>query len=212
MLLLLALVSMLQAPGLGLVQPASRFLATEPTWGLRERLPRTTLLDVVSVLGRFQRRQDFFEGEGYQRPSSGLLSDENFYARMKTKRFDPKLWPVDETGELVGCSGMSKDEMEVLKKALTSTEVSREGCRAVFTSLAKGAANGVAYPLQVDEEMAKWLTVSGKGRVFDVRKFEQSLLVGKINVAFAWVLFVGLNTAGVWIIVSIILKTIEMKS
>lgn len=211
-MLLLALVWLAVAPALSLAPPASRLLRTEPTWGLRERLPRTTLLDVVSVLGRFRRRQDFFEGEGYQRPSSGLLSDESFFARMQARRFDPKLWPVDETGELIGCAGLSNDEREALRKGLMSADVSREGCRAVFTSFAKGAANGVAYPIQVDEEMSKWLTVSDQGRLFDIRRFEQSLLVGKVNVAFAWVLFVGLNTAGVWIIVSIILKTLEMKS
>lgn len=190
----------------------SPLLRQEPTWGLLRRTPRTTVVDVVSVLGRFSRRQDFLEGEGYQRPSSGLLNNESFYNRLQLKKFDPKLWPLDENGELIGCEGLSQADREALKKSLSSTQVSREGCTAVFTSFAKGAANGVAYPRQVDEEMARWLTESPQGRVFRIKSFEQSLLLGKLNVAFAWMLFVGLNTAGVWIIVSIIMKTIEMYS
>jgi hypothetical protein len=67
----------------------------------------------------------------------------------------------------------------------------------VFTSFAKGAENGNAYPKQVDEEMAKWLSAEG---VFDLQRFELSLLLGKLYVAIGWFLYVGLQFGGVYVV------------
>ena len=60
----------------------------------------------------------------------------------------------------------------------------------------KGAGNGVVYPQQVDEELKKWYN----DEQFDIQKFELSLLLGKINVAIGWFLFLGLQFVGLYVI------------
>lgn len=71
------------------------------------------------------------------------------------------------------------------------------GADAVFTSFAKGAENGNAYPLQVDEEMTKWLSPE---RVFDLTNFELTLLFGRLYVFIGWFLYIGLQFGGVYVV------------
>ena len=169
----------------------------KPTWGFfnNRNTPSPTVLDVVSVLGRFQKREDFYKGVGYRRPEGGLLTNITFYDSISKRKFDK--WPVDSTGTLIGCEGMDDKQISEMKKKLASQKVSVRGCEAVFTSFAKGATNGVAYPRQVDEEMARWLS---EDRVFDINKFEGSLIQGKLWVFIGWFLYIGLQFGGVYIV------------
>ena len=84
-----------------------------------------------------------------------------------------------------------------MRKKLSAEPVSVRGCEAVFTSFAKGATNGVAYPRQVDEEMARWLTPDTG---FNVNKLEESLIAGKLWVFIGWFLYIGLQFGGVYIV------------
>ena len=192
----------------------STFLRQEPTYRILQQPPRTSLLDVVSVLGRFKQRSDFYEGSGYVRPDisqGGLLTKDLLYNRLQKRKFDAFLWPINpQSGALVGTEGLDKKEIEALTKQLLASEVSRAGSDAVFASFAKGALNGVAYPEQVDEEMRNWLSVkensnetavSGKQlRIFDVRRFEDSLLRGKMAVLLGWFLYIGLQFGDVYVV------------
>ena len=65
-------------------------------------------------------------------------------------------------------------------------------------SYIQGAENGLAYPAQVDEEMAKWL--SPETGAFDLSKLESSLLLGKLNVFIGWFLYIGLQFGGVYVV------------
>lgn len=169
----------------------------KPTWGFlsNRNTPSPTVLDVVSVLGRFQKREDFYEGIGYRRPVDGLLTNITFYDNISKRKFNQ--WPTDSNGILIGSQGMDEKEIAETKKVLTSGSVSVRGCEAVFTSFAKGATNGVAYPKQVDEEMARWLSPE---RVFNLNKFEESLILGKLWVFVGWFLYIGLQFGGVYIV------------
>lgn len=169
----------------------------KPTWGLlsNRNVPSPTVMDVVSVLGRFQKREDFYEGIGYRRPKTGLLTNITFYENISKRKFST--WPVDSKGILIGTAGMNEQEIAAMKKKLSAEPVSVRGCEAVFTSFAKGATNGVAYPRQVDEEMARWLTPDTG---FNVNKLEESLIAGKLWVFVGWFLYIGLQFGGVYIV------------
>jgi hypothetical protein len=161
--------------------------------------------DIVSVIGRFRSRKDFLTGDGYERPPDGLLTKQKFYDRLKNKDFIISEWPKTENGELIGTGGLSEIEIEEMKKNV-SKELSIAGCNAIFTSLAKGATNGVCYPIQADEEMHKWLDKSS-GKI-DIDKFELSLSYGKLSVVIGWFLYIGLQFVALYVIFFVpIMKT-----
>eukprot|EP00596_Hydrurales_sp_CCMP1899_P009137 CAMPEP_0119042484 /NCGR_PEP_ID=MMETSP1177-20130426/15424_1 /TAXON_ID=2985 /ORGANISM="Ochromonas sp, Strain CCMP1899" /LENGTH=169 /DNA_ID=CAMNT_0007009319 /DNA_START=171 /DNA_END=677 /DNA_ORIENTATION=+ len=161
----------------------------KPTWGfLKNRgVPSPTILDLVSVLGRFQEREDFYQGRGYARPKKdingggGLLTNITFYDNINERPF--KTWPVDDDGVLLGSGGMNEIEIADMRKKFAAEPASVRGCEAIFTSFAKGAANGVAYPRQVDEEMAIWRSPEG---IVDLESLEGSLIAGKFYVFIGW--------------------------
>lgn len=185
------------APSRGQISMTADRKIQKPTWGLlsNRNSPSPTVLDVVSVLGRFKNREDFYEGIGYRRPKEGLLTNITFYDNISKRKFNT--WPVDSKGVLVGTTGMDDKQIADMKKKLAATPVSVRGCEAVFTSFAKGATNGVAYPKQVDEEMAKWLTPETG---FNINKLEESLIAGKLWVFVGWFLYIGLQFGGVYIV------------
>jgi hypothetical protein len=204
MLVFLLLIGLLAIPSVeslaatrGQIVMTSNRNVQKPTWGFLSNrgTPSPTVLDVVSVLGRFQKREDFYKGIGYRRPAEGLLTNITFYDNISKRKFNQ--WPKDSNGVLVGSQGMDEKQIAEMKKALTSGSVSVRGCEAVFTSFAKGATNGVAYPKQVDEEMARWLSPE---RVFNLNKFEESLILGKLWVFVGWFLYIGLQFGGVYIV------------
>jgi len=180
-------------------------LRQQSRFGLREPIQNpVTDLDVVSVLCRFRERYDFCEGEGYARPSDGaLLTAARFYERIKDKPFQVELWPVDAaTGVAAGIEGSGMSQAEIIAK-LSQSPPSEEACKAVFTSFAKGASGGLAFPVQIDEEMAKFLEVVDDGagagrRIFNQDAFENTLKAGKLQVAVGWFLFLGLQSFAVY--------------
>lgn len=176
-------------------------LRQQAKFGLREKQSPVTVLEIAGVLGRFRERLDFFEGVGYSRRSIGdrqLLTNARLFERLKDKAFLPDAWPIDKrTGALLGLdpSREGADKEEVLQR-LQNEALSPGACYAVFTSLAKGAGNGCAWPVQVDEELGKWLCedeADESKRIFDVEAFESTLAMGKLQVAVGWFLFVGLQ-------------------
>lgn len=178
-------------------------LRQQSRFGLRDPIKEpVTNLDVVSVLCRFRERYDFCEGEGYARPSDGaLLTAARFYERIKDKPFQVELWPVDAaTGVAAGIEGSGMSQAEIIAK-LSQSPPSEEACKAVFTSFAKGASGGLAFPVQIDEEMAKFLKVVDDGagrRIFNQDAFENTLKAGKLQVAVGWFLFLGLQSFAVY--------------
>lgn len=177
------------------VMSENRPLNPQPSWGLRIKKPVITVLDVVSILGRFNTRQDFYKGVGYTRPEDGnFLTNERFFNAIQNRPFSN--WPKDQDGRLVGTDGMTEQQIAEEQLRLKSS-ASQLGAEAVFTLFAKGATNGMAYPAQVDEEMAKWLSEDG---TFDLETFEKTLAQAKFSVALGWVLYIGFQFGGVYVI------------
>ena len=164
--------------------------------------------DLVNVVSRFNKREDFYDGQGYRRPADGLLSSESFYRAISQRKFEERNWPVDvATGERLGIEGLNAAEIHALQRGLASSPPSQEACDIVFTSLAKGATNGQAYPAQADEEMAKWLYGGEQqqqqtpgGRQLDLVRLETQLAWGRFNVALGWFLYIGLQFGGVYVV------------
>eukprot|EP01041_Mallomonas_annulata_P003266 gene3266-6463_t len=173
---------------------SNRPLNPQANWGLREKKPLVTVLDLVSVLGRFNKRSDFYEGEGYSRPSKGFLTQKSFYETISSKKFTK--WPEDEDGNLLGATGLTKQEIDIFRKNFENS-VSQSGADAVFTTFAKGATNGFAYPAQVDEEMKKWLQEDGS---FSLTQFEKALNSGRLSVLLGWFLYIGLQFGGIYVV------------
>lgn len=177
----------------------NRPLNPQATWELvKKRVSTATILDVVSVIGRFQRREEFYEGDGtiYTRPPDDkLLNNKLFLERIQQLEF--KRWPVDEEGDLVGAGNLTEQEIEEKLKDMQNI-VSKAGAEAIFTALAKGATNGLTYPIQVDEELSKWLDLE-KG-ILSIKELEKSLLFGRISVAIGWFLYVGLQFGGIYVV------------
>jgi len=176
-------------------------LRQQATFGLREKQSPVTVLEIAGVLGRFRERQNFFEGVGYSRRSIGdgqLLTNARLFDRLKDKAFLSDAWPIDKrTGAPLGLDPAKEgaDKEQVLQRLQTEA-LSPSACFAVFTSLAKGAGNGCAWPVQVDEELGKWLCedeADETRRIFDVESFENTLAMGKLQVAVGWFLFIGLQ-------------------
>lgn len=87
--------------------------------GPLEEEAKTTVADVISVIGRYEKREDFYEGVGYRRPAKGLLTKESFYESIRTKKF--KKWPLDKNGKRFGEDSMSKEEFDALYKEITTS-------------------------------------------------------------------------------------------
>jgi hypothetical protein len=110
----------------------------KPTWGfLKNRgVPSPTILDLVSVLGRFQEREDFYQGKGYARPKKdvngvgGLLTNITFYDNINQRPF--KTWPVDDDGVLLGSGGMNEIEIAAMRKKLASEPASVRGIHIMY--------------------------------------------------------------------------------
>ena len=171
-----------------------RPLIPQPSWRLIIKKDTVCVVDVLSIIGRFSRRQDFYLGENYERPADGLLTCSKFYEALKNRKFER--WPKLENGGLIGADGLTEDELTRWKTKLES-EPSRSGAEAVFTAFAKGAGNGVVYPVQVDEEMAKFLSTDG---IFNLAKFEEALFWGRLNVLIGWFLYIGLQFGGIYVV------------
>jgi hypothetical protein len=69
--------------GLNLPRILNQNLLCQPSWRIKERVKDVSVIEVLSVLSRFEKREDFYEGKGYIRPEKGLLTRENFYERIK---------------------------------------------------------------------------------------------------------------------------------
>ena len=194
-------------------------LKQQCTWRLVHRSsPVATVEDVVGVICRFDEREEFMQGEGYHRPPDGnLLTAERMFERLQNLDFCGKRWPIDKEGELVGLGGRGLSDTEIKSEIerVSSLPASEAGSLAVFTSLAKGAANGCAFPQQIDEELAKFLYMhkgdnadfggeemrKEKGRavrVLDTKELENVLLQGKVGVAFGWMTYVVLQAGAVY--------------
>ena len=189
----------------------NRLISPQHKWGLiKPQESKVEVEDVVAVLGRYSNRQDFYIGEGYSRKSTGdnILDQGIFYNAIKDKKFNKKDWPLTPTGELCGTEGLSIDEIKSMEKRLSSSSVTVDACDAIFTSFAKGATNGLAFPAQVDEEMNKWLTTSDStsavskksSKIFNLQAFESSLWNGRFQVFLGWFLYIGLQFGGVYVV------------
>ena len=90
-------------------------LKQQCTWRLVDRsIPVTTLEDVVTVLCRFDSREEFIQGQGYFRPPDGnLLTAQRMYERLQNLDFDGGRWPVDAQGGFVGLSGRGLSEEQI---------------------------------------------------------------------------------------------------
>lgn len=110
-------------------------LKQQATWNLVDRSKKdATVLDVLSVLCRFNQRQDFYAGEGYQRQAQ-LLTAERFYNIISSRKASPKTWPKDDTGRPFGQSSMSTKEFQELQRTVAATPPSVEGALAIFVSI-----------------------------------------------------------------------------
>lgn len=183
----------------------NRPLNPQPRWGLVNKPDKkVTVEEVIAILGRFKQRTDFYIGEGYSRKSckNGLLTSELFYESINKLKFNTKNWPRNKNNELFGTEGLNKKEIKEMENRLKNIgTISSEATDAIFTTLAKGATNGLSYPQQVDEEMQKWLYNNDDGsRIFDLNAFERSLLNGRFQVFLGWFLYIGLQFGGVYVV------------
>lgn len=106
-----------------IIMNINRGISPQATWGLFKQKPRATVKDVVSVLGRFEKREDFYEGRGYARPEKGLLTKEMFYENISKKQF--KRWPISPKGIKVGVENSSPEEIKRLEKELSASPPSK---------------------------------------------------------------------------------------
>lgn len=91
-------------------------LGNQPTWGLFKKKEEVALVDIISIVGRFTKREDFYEGVGYPRTMGGdftLLTKESFFEKISKKKF--VRWPLDTEGRLVGYDKFLGNEKEFEK-------------------------------------------------------------------------------------------------
>lgn len=91
-------------------------LFPQATWRLRKSAPDATVIDVLAVLSRFKKREDFYAGRGYSRPEEGLLTSELFYERIRDSKL--KRLPKSTDGTHFGLS--DKKDIDELRKHLES--------------------------------------------------------------------------------------------
>lgn len=100
-----------------------RNLFPQPTWRLREKAENVKVVDVLAVLSRFDKREDFYQGKGYSR-ALGLLNNDDFYEKIKSLPY--KRWPLDQNGNPYALDkSLSKQEFEQLQKEVKATVPSK---------------------------------------------------------------------------------------
>lgn len=101
----------------------NRKIFPQPTWRVKNRTKDVRLLDVISVLSRFDKREDFYEGKGYSR-AKGLLDSDKFYQKIQSLPY--KRWPLDTDGNPFGSAYFAnKMEFENLVKEIKTNPPSK---------------------------------------------------------------------------------------
>jgi hypothetical protein len=104
----------------------SRDIRPQAAWSLRTKKDKARVIDIIDVLGRFSKREEFYSGSGYIRPKSGVLMNKGkFYESMIAKDKKFKTWPLDKEGNKFGAEGMSKAEIDQIIKQFSSAPVSQ---------------------------------------------------------------------------------------
>lgn len=75
------------------------------------------VVDVVNILARFEKREDFYNGHGYRRPESGLLNNDVFYDAIRSQQV--KRIPRSKDGTTFGMT--KNDDINRFREFLQST-------------------------------------------------------------------------------------------
>jgi len=98
--------------------PLNEYLRVQPTFGLFIKKEKVKVVDVISVIARFKKRTDFYKGDGYQRPKSGLLTKELFFENLQAIK-GPFICPVDSQKQMYGSQQNSKFDLKAVIRELS---------------------------------------------------------------------------------------------
>eukprot|EP00752_Nemacystus_decipiens_P012102 g10727.t1 len=146
------------------------------------------LLDVVNIVGRFQTFDDV-----QNKKDTGKMSDylfrETFKENLRRSKF--KGWPNGPDGQPALKDAFGGD-VKAVTRSMAKRELSDTAMDAVFDSFVGSPLSIVADRFKVENQLDKWR----KDSTFDVKGFEQGLLVGRLLFLFTIVSLVALLVAG----------------
>ncbi|CAM9429189.1 unnamed protein product, partial [Hapterophycus canaliculatus] len=144
------------------------------------------LLDVVNIVGRFQT----FDEVQNKKKGSNMMSDYLFRdENLRRSKF--KGWPKGPDGEPALKDAFGGD-VKAVTRGMAKRELSDSAMDAVFDSFVGSPLSIVADRFKVENQLNNWR----KDNTFDVKGFEQGLLVGRLLFLFTAVTLVGLLLAG----------------
>ncbi|CAM9875040.1 unnamed protein product [Ectocarpus fasciculatus] len=145
------------------------------------------LLDIVNIVGRFQTFDDV------QNKKGGVMSDYLFRNTFKEnlRRSKFKGWPAGPDGQPALKDAFGGD-VKAVTRTMAKRELSESAMNAVFDSFVGSPLSLVADRFKVDNQLDNWR----KDNTFDIKGFEQGLLVGRLLFLFTIVSLVGLLLAG----------------
>lgn len=147
------------------------------------------LLDIVNIVGRFQT----FDDVQSKKKDTGVMSDylfrDTFKDNLRRSKF--KGWPKGPDGQPALKDAFGGD-VKIVTRGMAKRELSDSAMDAVFDSFVGSPLSIVADRFKVENQLDKWR----KDSTFDVKGFEQGLLVGRLLFLFTIVSLIGLLLAG----------------
>ncbi|CAN0159213.1 unnamed protein product [Pylaiella littoralis] len=146
------------------------------------------LLDVINIVGRFQT----FD-EVQNKKKGGNMSDYLFRPAFKENLRKSKFkgWPKGPDGEPALKDAFGGD-VKAVTRGMAKRELSESAMDAVFDSFVGSPLSIVADRFKVDNQLENWR----KDGTFNIKGFEQGLLVGRLLFLFTAVSLIALLLAG----------------
>eukprot|EP00903_Cladosiphon_okamuranus_P008370 g8048.t1 len=147
------------------------------------------LVDIVNIVGRFQT----FDDVQTKKKDTGKMSDylfrDTFKENLRRSKF--KGWPNGPDGQPALKDAFGGD-VKAITRTMAKRELSDSAMDAVFDSFVGSPLSIVADRFKVENQLDNWR----KDSTFDVKGFEQGLLVGRLLFLFTIVSLVALLLAG----------------
>ncbi|CAM9247331.1 unnamed protein product [Ascophyllum nodosum] len=158
------------------------------------------LIDVVNIVGRFQTYEEVQTAKTKKGLASDYLFRDTFKESLRKRKF--KEWPKGPDGQLALQDAFGSD-IKAMTRTIAKRPLSESAMNAVFDTFAgsplsivadrhETAKKGSAPAFKVENQLEKWR----KDSTFDVKGFEQGLLVGRLLFLFTIVTVIALELAG----------------